>query len=224
MLASAPRAHRDAQFLAEKQARLNEPHVKPVQDLVHRVRKYSGDPAVPFVDPDSGGVNARVLFLLEAPAAAAAHGSTMLSPDNDDATAANIFRLYTESGLRRAQAIHWNAVPWYIGDGQRIRAAKRADVAEGNRWLTELIELLPDLRLVVAMGGAARDAFAMWLLTEHSRLLHWLVVPHPSQRVKNVSPDSWALLQSAFRIAASVAGDTALSDETNVEMRVVTRR
>lgn len=97
---------------------------------------------IPYVDPDSGGINSRVLFLLEAPASAAAHGSTMLSPDNDDGTAANIFRLYQESGLRRDHAIHWNAVPWYIGDGTKIRAAKRADIVEGNRWLTELIDLM----------------------------------------------------------------------------------
>jgi len=196
--------------------------VAPVQALVRRIREFSGDPAVPYVDPDSGGINSRVLFLLEAPASAAAHGSTMLSPDNDDGTAANIFRLYQESGLRRDHAIHWNAVPWYIGDGTKIRAAKRVDIAEGNRWLTELIDLLPDLRLVVATGAVARDAFAMWLLTEHSRLLHWLVVPHASQRVINVNPDAWPLLRSGFRIAASAAGDTALSDSTDVPFRIVT--
>ena len=67
MTSTQARAHGDSDFLQRKQARLEEPHVKPIQDLVRRIRLASGDPAVPFVDPDGGGVAARVLLLLEAP-------------------------------------------------------------------------------------------------------------------------------------------------------------
>ncbi len=56
MPASSPRAHRDPAFLSAKQARFEEHHVAPVQALVRRIREFSGDPAVPYVDPDSGGL------------------------------------------------------------------------------------------------------------------------------------------------------------------------
>lgn len=197
----APRGHRDEGLIAQKLALLDEPHIRPVSELVREIRRESGRD-VPYVDPTCGGVQARVLLLLEAPAAAAAHRSGMLSPDNNDGTAANVYRLYESSGLRRGLCLHWNVVPWYIGSGGRIRAASRADVLEGQPWLTRLIQLLPDLRLVVAMGSPARDGFARYLLSEDARLLHWLAVPHPSQRVLNANRDARPLLEHAFRIAA----------------------
>ena len=97
------------------------------------------------------------------------------------------------------------AAPWYLGDRNKIRAANRHDISEGGRWLTELVALLPELRLVIAMGAAARVAFARWLLTDDARLIPWLTVPHPSQRVLNIDKDADRQLQAAFRIAAKVA-------------------
>lgn len=208
MASSAPRGHRDPEYVAAKLSRLDDPHVAPVQDLVREIRATLGIDDVPYADPTSGGVASRVLFVLEAPAAAAAHRSTMLSPDNDDGTAANVWRLYQASGLRRDHCLHWNAVPWYIGDGTRIRAAASADVRDGLTWLARLIRLLPDLRLVIAMGAAARDGVARYLLRDDARLLHWLAVPHPSQRVINTNPGAWASLEAAFRIARHVSEDT----------------
>lgn len=113
---------------------------------------------MPYVDPDCGGVNARLLLVLEAPAGAAAHGSHMLSADNNDGTAANVWRAYDHSGLPRGWGVHWNAVPWYIGVPGKIRAATAADVAEGRRWLLRLVDILPDLRVLLTLGNRARDA------------------------------------------------------------------
>lgn len=203
--ASTARAHREPGFIAKKRARLEEPHVAPIQELVREIRSATGDPAVPYADPDGGGVRARVLFVLEAPAGAAAHGSGMLSPDNDDQTAANIWGLYRESGLQRSRCTHWNAVPWYLGDGSRVRAAKRSDIEAGAAWLDRLIDLLPELRLVVAMGVAARRSMASYLLRDGARLVPWLAVPHPSQRVMNIDPSARAGLQRAFARAAMVS-------------------
>ena len=82
---------------------------------LHRRSPVSRD--VPYVDPDSGGVTARVLLLLEAPAGAAAHGSRMLSADNDDGTAADVWRAYAAShsaaqlgaALERSAVVHRSA-------------------------------------------------------------------------------------------------------------------
>lgn len=200
-----PRQHRDPVFLAAKQARLREPHVAPVQQLVDEIRLAQPGAHVPYVDPDSGGIHARVLFLLEAPAAAAATRSGMLSPDNDDGTAANMWRLYRSSGLRRDQCAHWNAVPWYIGDGVRIRAAGGEDIEHGGAWLARLVAVLPDLQLVITMGGAARDGFGRYLTREDALLLRWIPVAHPSQRVFNVMPHVRERIERAFQVAADVA-------------------
>ena len=156
----SPRAHRDPDFLAAKQARLWEPHVAPLNRLVQRIVE-AGKGDVPFIDPDSGGIAARVLFLLEAPARAAAHGSGMLSADNDDTTAAHVWEGYQLSGLPRGWGVHWNAVPWYVGKGEKIRAVTPAEVTEGLTWLSELLDLLPELRVVLAMGVPARKAVSL---------------------------------------------------------------
>jgi uracil-DNA glycosylase len=204
--APAARSHQDANVVAGKLARLQEPHIAPVTELVERIRHHVGHDQVPYVDPTFGGVRAKVLFLLETPARAAALGSAMLSPDNDDTTAANVWQLYREYGLRRDAAIHWNAVPWFMGDANRNKNAQRSDIVPGLPWLASMIDLLLDLRLVVAMGGIARQAFALYLLRDDARRLPWLAVAHPSPRVRNTNPASWNDTRAAFAKAATVSG------------------
>ena len=98
--ATAPKWQRDPDFLAVKQGRLREEHVAPLQALVDEIRdpgsgirEERDTDAVPYVDPDSGGVGARVLFIVESPAGPGALRSGMLSPNDDDETAANMWRL-----------------------------------------------------------------------------------------------------------------------------------
>lgn len=81
------------------------PHVAPVNSFVERIRAERGQ-YVPYVNPDSGGVLARVLFVLESPARPASHGSGILSADNDDGTTANIWAAYRESGLPGTRGLH----------------------------------------------------------------------------------------------------------------------
>lgn len=181
-----PRRHRDLDFLAAKQGRWFEPHIAPVNALVQEIsRTVGGD--VPYVDPDCGGVNARVLLVLEAPAGAAAHGSRMLSADNDDGTAANLWQAYKNSGLPRDWGMHWNAVPWYLGVRGKIAAAKAQDVEQGRVWLLRLVDVLPDLKVVLCLGNASRDAVSPGKALLESRGLTVLNAPHPSQRRYNLS-------------------------------------
>jgi hypothetical protein len=43
---------------------------------------------VPWIDPDSGGIHSRILFLLESPGpkSSTGHGSGVINIDNDDQT------------------------------------------------------------------------------------------------------------------------------------------
>ena len=173
--------HRDLEFLARKQARLWEPHVAPINSFVERIRAERGQ-YVPHVDPDSGGALARVLFVLESPSRPASHGSGMLSADNDDGTAANMWAAYRGSGLPRTHGLHWNAVPWYIGDGFKERNVSRAQVEAGHSYLLDLLELAPSVRVVVAMGGPAQHSLLKIrsdLADREVLLLHSI---HPSPR------------------------------------------
>src|SRR5260221_11584853 len=158
------RANNDESVVVAKNQHLRDAHIAPFTDLVREIRRKTDNEFVPFVDPTLGGVNARVLFVLENPARPAAlskgKGSGMLSPDNDDGTAENIWKWYRETRLPRSMAMHWNAVPWVTGDAGRNKGATRSSVIEGVPWLVRVIPLIPQLRLSLAMGGPARWAAA----------------------------------------------------------------
>lgn len=203
-LSSAPRMHGDAAFLAAKRVRVFEPHVAPINHYARELEK--GHPAgVPFVDPDSGGITARVLLVLEAPARAAAHGSGMLSADNDDSTAANVWAAYAATGLERPDAVHWNAVPWYLGTATKLAPPTEADVIEGRGALHHLTEMLPDLRVVVALGAKARDSIAPLRQALERSGIEVLFADHPSQRRYNLTRDAAkASVHASFADAARI--------------------
>ena len=65
---AAPRALRDKSVFAERRARLLDARVAPLNRWVESVRARLGPSAiVPLLDPADGGVDARILWLLEAP-------------------------------------------------------------------------------------------------------------------------------------------------------------
>jgi len=146
---------------AAKQARmaqLREPHIAPLTDFVEALRQEAGPGAsIPNFDPWDAGVSAEVLFLLKAPGAKAVE-SSFVSRNNPDETAKNTFELNRDAGIPRGKSVLWNAVPWYIGDGGRIRAATPKDLEDGLKPLPLLIEMLPKLRAVVFMGKDAQQA------------------------------------------------------------------
>ena len=95
-----PRRHRDAAFLAAKYARSTEPHVAPINRLAAQIAAAT-DAVVPGADPDGGGVDARVLLLLETPSRAGGYTTGLISIDNDDTAAANLWRGLDAVGLDR---------------------------------------------------------------------------------------------------------------------------
>lgn len=53
--------------IAARRARIDEPHVQALNNLVREFRRARPHLTVPWFDPADGGVNARVLLLLEIP-------------------------------------------------------------------------------------------------------------------------------------------------------------
>lgn len=132
---------------------------------------------IPNFDPLDGGTDAQVLFLLEAPGPKAV-ASGFVSRNNPDETAKNFFLLNAEAGIYRRHTVTWNAVPWYIGSGTKIRPAKRDDVREADEWLTELLATLPRLCFVVFVGQKALHAQDVVRAARPD--VEVLTMPHPS--------------------------------------------
>ena len=160
-----------------------------------------------MVRPRRGGVGALALFLLECPGrmATAGRGSGFISADNDDQTAANFFALRDEVGLSRDRLVAWNVVPWHLPAGSRTANATAADVREAAPWLTRLVELLPSLELVVAMGRRAQQGWAEYAGDrELPRGLDVIATPHPSPLALNGRPHRRDEIRDAMRRAAAL--------------------
>jgi uracil-DNA glycosylase len=185
-----------------RHARLREPHILPLTGLVERIRQEQGcGLAVPYCDPDDGGIQAECLFVLEAPGARAV-ASGFVSRNNPDETAKNFCLLNAAAGIPRARTATWNIVPWYIGTGKRIRAAATADVTTGWPYLLRLLDLLPRLRVVVLVGRKAQRVQSR-LAVERPELAV-LACPHPSPLFINRRAENRDLVLEALRQAAAI--------------------
>jgi len=192
IFSTAPKRHKDGSFLAAKQSRLWESHVAPINQLVDQIRheiaeewaqahEGSAPPVfVPYVDPDCGGIQARVLLVLESPAGPAALGSGMLSPDNNDETAKNVWWAYQASGMPRTYGLPWNAVPWYVGDGKKNKNVTATEVVRGREYLSQLLDLAPAVRVVLALGKPAQACVAGAADALAARGIQVVNAPHPS--------------------------------------------
>jgi len=136
---------------------------------------------VPDFDPKNGNESAKYLLVLEAPGPKAVK-SGYVTFDNPDLTAANLRSQLEAAEVNRSEIAVWNMVPWYIGNEQktRIRAATGDDVAASLKYLLKLVELLPNLRCVVLVGGVARKAHVALSAATTARILS---CHHTSPRV-----------------------------------------
>jgi uracil-DNA glycosylase len=178
-----PKLLGDAEARSKRFSQLREPHILPLTAFVERLRAEAGaDAAIPYFDPWDGGTDAEVLFLLEAPGPKAVL-SGFISRNNPDETAKNMFELNAAAGLHRKKTILWNAVPWYIGSGTRIRAATPADLEAGLRPLPRLLGLLPKVHTIVLVGRKAqRMSKTIRQVQPHLTLV---TCPHPSPMFVN---------------------------------------
>src|SRR6266566_5176164 len=129
-----PKALADPQARTERRAQLRKPHIAPLTKFVELLRHEVGlGVSIPDFDPWDGGINAEILYLLEAPGPQAV-ASGFVSRNNPDESAKNFLELNAKAKIPRKRTVTWNVVPWYIGDGKSIRAAKRSDLAQGVRF------------------------------------------------------------------------------------------
>ena len=159
--------------------RLDEPHVKPLMDIVRRVRDRGL--RVPNVDPEDGGVDALALFLLESPGPRAVN-SHFVSRTNPDPSARNIGTELDRVGFKRSDVVLWNVVPHCISTTTENRNATSAHIREAAADTQAFIDALHRLRVVVYCGRKAQQACRYIRLPLHVQQLQTF---HPGAMAYN---------------------------------------
>jgi uracil-DNA glycosylase len=176
-------------------------HVAPLLALAERIGRETGRP-VPTPDPLDGGVEARMLLLLETPGPGMG-GEDFVSRDRPGGTAANLRRFLETAGIARRDTLIWNAVPWVIhAPGASNRAPRRAEWRAGLLFLPALLDLLPQLRVTVLAGRFA--AAAEVPLRAARPRLPVLAMPHPSPTYVCTSPAVPARIAGVLAAAAAL--------------------
>src|SRR5215213_5540461 len=142
-----------------------EPEMEPLVEFVEYLREHSGGKKVPNFDPDDGGVDAEVLFILSDPGPTV-KDTDFISRDNylfnpRDRTAKNVIRASDYANLDRTRTISWNVIPWEVENDAELQTIEQ-EKARRERRLTELLDLFGDseesnLRAVALFGGRARS-------------------------------------------------------------------
>jgi uracil-DNA glycosylase len=136
---------------ATREDRLNEPHVAPLMDVVRDLRARGL--VVPNVDPTDGGIDARILVLLETPGPRAVE-SGFVSRDNPDPSAKNIGKVLDAAGFARSDILLWNVVPYCVS----TKTPTAAHIREAIPASQAFIDRLQKLVAVVFCGRSAQRA------------------------------------------------------------------
>ncbi|MBB2959975.1 uracil-DNA glycosylase [Methylobacterium sp. R2-1] len=201
----APKSLRDPAVLDARRAMADAPHVRPLRAFARSIAAERGA-EVPDPDPLDGGVEARLLLLLETPGPSIGR-TGFVSRDNATGTAANLFRFLNEAGIARRDTLIWNALPWVIhAPGALNRAPRRTEAAAAVPYFAPLLALLPRLAVVVPAGRFAREAVAP--LSARRPDLPVVPIPHPSPTYVCTSPSvreriRVGLAQAAAYLAAA---------------------
>ena len=181
----APKSLRDPAVLDARRAMADAPHVRPLRAFARSIAAERGA-EVPDPDPLDGGVEARLLLLLETPGPSIGR-TGFVSRDNATGAAANLFRFLNEAGIARRDTLIWNALPWVIhAPGALNRAPRRTEAAAAVPYFAPLLALLPRLAVVVPAGRFAREAVAP--LSALRPDLPVVPIPHPSPTYVCTSP------------------------------------
>ena len=185
----------DPAELARRREALSRAHMVPLARFVRELRASRPHDAVPDADPRDGGARARALLLLEAPGPRSV-ATGFVSCDTPNPTARNLRALLANAGIDRADVLLWNVVPWYVGDGRRIRPVGARDIDAARPWLQALLDLLPALERTVLIGRKAQRAEA----AVRARLPNAppILAFHPSPQVFHISPERRAATVAAF--------------------------
>lgn len=170
-------------YRSDQWSRRYDSHVQPLNRVIDDLGSHDTAGPPPYIAPMYRGVAARGLVILRdpGPKAGGDMGSGFLSVENDDPTAERELNFMTEAGIDPAEFIPWNAYPWFINAGPST-----VQLRAGTEPLRRVIDLLPDLRVVLLQGGHARKAW-QYFMREHgdmvaARGIDVLATYHPGRQ------------------------------------------
>ncbi|WP_203568038.1 uracil-DNA glycosylase family protein [Aestuariimicrobium ganziense] len=153
-------SHRRAQWDQRHQ-----PQVKALNVWIESLADaHHGSP--PLIAPHHRASRAELLVIGPGPTPAAVgpHGTGLLSTENDDAPSALLDHHLRRVGLDPDLCVPWGAVPWSGGSSSSL------DLRAGAQLLPALVDLLPRLRVVLALGGTAQDCVTWYLRDQPEHL------------------------------------------------------
>lgn len=187
--------------LANIRVRMGQVFDPPVTALNEWVIALRSDPrlpegagaTIPFLDPRGGGVEAKVLFLMQDPSEVATF-TGFISPDNNDPSANNSTIACERAGLAPRDRVHWNIFPWWVNitkGGKPVDPTRPPQTyAQARplaaRLLRDFLELIPEVRVLVLLGNQAQAGFDQLSSERDLRSRGITVLRGPS-----ASPQSW---------------------------------
>ena len=176
----------DKELLRRKKM-LNEPHILALSKYTKSLRnKNLGK--IPDFDPLDGGTNAKILFLLEKPGPEVFGDRSygFISRDNDDQSAAYTIEFMLEANIPRNITCSWNTIPGWDG---KIKFTAD-DERRGRNEIGNLLNLLPNLKVIVLVGQTAQRNFKRYQKDNSiDPKLKIIESYHPSPQVKRFNPD-----------------------------------
>ena len=201
----APRSMRDPVARGRRHVALarRPAHMEPLLDYTDRLRRLRPHWYVPDFDPASGGIASSVLFLFEKPGPMTddGKGSGLLSPCNDDPTAAATHSFLARNQLTLDQCLFAYVIPWWAG----TRKISREQRALAGQAIAELIGLLPALRAIVLAGRRAQRAWDRVGLQAPPDVSVWRS-DHPGPLVRARYPDRWNKIPTHWPTSATFTG------------------
>ncbi len=162
---------------------------------------------VPWFDPEGGGEDAQLLFLMQDPSEVAA-GTGFVSTDNDDPSARNATLACESADLPGRLRVHWNVFPHWVNvvrqrqhvDPTRPPQSYSQATDAAVHFLGELLgHLLPRLQVIVLLGRHAQNGWDLY------RRGGGQLPPGigPPLRCPSTSPQAWNNLDKATGIRNS---------------------
>lgn len=183
--------------LAMRHALLGAAHVSPLSAFASRLRGEGLE--LPDVDPLDGGVEARLLVLLETPGPRAV-GTGIVSLDNPSRTSSTLRGLLAEAGLPRSERVVWNAVPQFVSTAARSRNASPAQARAALPLTQAFLDLLPNLEAALFCGRIAGGVAQLVRLPPG---VARIVTFHPSPQA-TIFPERLAHLRGSVNRAAEI--------------------
>ncbi len=181
--------------------RRNEPHVAALVKFAEEIATNSGlmPGAVPYPDPDGGGVNARVLFLLNDPGDGAKSWDRWVGNADDPERGPDL-----AEATCGGRGVRTGPQPDVALERGAVASAERSSGSAcggGCPIVDPPVALLPDLRGIVALGATARRVTdEVQVISARARHLKFHHSTHPER-------SSNAALFEAYGWAANVASD-----------------